>query len=86
MSDALTPQNGEALPPGSFVIAITLVPTTSGYAMKIDHPPGLFPDTVIDACYRAARFYERLALVQQLGQAQPRVIPGSAIDPRLRLS
>lgn len=85
MPDELTPQNGEA-PSGTIVITIALVPTPSGYAMQVNHPNELFPDTVIDACYRAARFYERLALVQQLGQTQPRVIPGSAIDPRLRLS
>lgn len=46
------------------VITITLTPGPGGYAMMVDGQPadGVQADTVIDACLRAARYYEALQL------------------------
>ena len=57
------------------VITLTLTPTPAGYAMAINHDPAIFPDTVMEACHRALRIYEQVALLQQMQrlQATPRV-------------
>jgi hypothetical protein len=43
-------------------IIITLTPSHGGYSMQVDGKPadGVQADTVVDACLRAARFYEAL--------------------------
>lgn len=48
------------LPPGAVVITITLTPTPRGYQMRASATPAdVFPDTIIDGCNRAVRYFSR---------------------------
>lgn len=50
-------------------IIITLSPTPSGYRLNVGgNRPDLFPETIIEACYRAAAFYERMLLASTIIQ------------------
>ena len=64
MSENGAPPDG----PKPIVITLTLFPSPQGYAMQIGHDPSIFADQIIDACQRAARFYERIALMQAIEQ------------------
>lgn len=52
-------------------IHITLTPSHGGYAMTCGGEPadGVQADTIIDACYRAARFFERLQFLEEFRRA-----------------
>lgn len=50
-------------------IVITLTPTPSGYRLNVGgNRPDLFPETIIEACHRAASFYERMLLASTVIQ------------------
>jgi hypothetical protein len=68
MSEEIIGGNGAAPPEGPqpIVITLTLFPSPQGYAMQVHHDPKVFADQIIDACQRAARFYERIALLQEM--------------------
>lgn len=61
---------GNGAPPASegkpIVITLTLFPTPHGYAIQVGHDPSIFEDQIIDACHRAARFYERVAMLREM--------------------
>ena len=56
----------EQLADGIIRIVLTLTPTARGYKMLTSpQPADVFPDTIIDACLRAARYFQRK---QQAGE------------------
>lgn len=60
-SQAAEPNGIEPQPDGTVTIVIRLTPTPNGYAMNISADPAtVFPDTVIEACGRAIRTFERM--------------------------
>ena len=59
--------NGTSAP--DILITLRLKPTPQGLALNVEHDPRIFSDTVIDACRRAAAFYERRAIVAEFAQA-----------------
>jgi hypothetical protein len=52
-------------------IHITLTPGHGGYALTVTGEPedGVQADTIIDACYRSARFLERLQFLEEFREA-----------------
>lgn len=82
-----------ATPPKELELFVTLKMkmTPLGMALDITHSEGMFADSVIDMCSRAIRFFERVALIQHMGQAQAaalkhakdvqRIIPASGRPP-----
>lgn len=76
----ISPNGGGAQELKPIVVTLTLTPTPAGYALHINHDPTIFPDTVIDACHRAARCYEQITLIQQLRGAAQAVVPYSEAE------
>ena len=68
--------NGDvpASEPGALVIVLTARFHEYGLSLLVGHDPLIPRDSVIDACLRAARFYERQAFMQELGLAQAKAM------------
>lgn len=55
---------------GTITITLTLTPTPQGYHLKVSADPlDCYPETVVDACQRAATHYEHQAVALATCQA-----------------
>jgi len=54
-----------------------------GYYVTVESNRMLYPDTIVDICGRAARVYERVALLQQMAETQRQAMQASAEARRL---
>jgi hypothetical protein len=54
-----------------------------GYYVTVESNHMLYPDTIVDICSRAARVYERVALLQQMAEHQRQAMQQASEARRL---
>jgi hypothetical protein len=79
--EAKTPEPSELPVEGEIRITISLIPGPAGYLMRLDHPPTIFRETVVDACMRVARWYGHLELLDLMAS---RAKAGLALQEEVR--